>query len=106
MEIHGYTLPYRKLVHANPKTRGRSASSSTYAAAGSQTDALGPGRTTTRWKVRPRTRSPIRSNLVTGEDLYLIAQQIDANGTVFFKAEVLPLVNLIWLAGSSLSAEH
>ena len=41
----------------------------------------------------------IRSNAVTGEDLYLIAQQIDANGTVFFKAEVLPLVNLIWLAG-------
>ena len=41
----------------------------------------------------------IRSNWVTGEDLYLIAQQIDRNGTVYFKAEVLPLVNLIWLAG-------
>jgi cytochrome c biogenesis factor len=29
----------------------------------------------------------------------VIADQIDADGTVFFKVFVKPLVNLIWLAG-------
>ncbi|HSC93198.1 MAG TPA: heme lyase CcmF/NrfE family subunit [Gaiellaceae bacterium] len=41
----------------------------------------------------------IRSDLVTGEDLFVIADQIDADGTVYFKVFVKPLVNLIWLAG-------
>jgi cytochrome c-type biogenesis protein CcmF len=41
----------------------------------------------------------IRSDLLTGEDLFVIADQIDADGTVYFKVFVKPLVNLIWLAG-------
>jgi cytochrome c-type biogenesis protein CcmF len=32
-------------------------------------------------------------------DLYLIADQIDPNGTLYLKALVKPLVNLIWAAG-------
>jgi len=42
----------------------------------------------------------IRSDLVTGEDLLLIAEQVNPDGTVHFRALVLPLVNLIWLAGA------
>ena len=41
----------------------------------------------------------IRSDLLTGEDLFVIADQIDADGTVYFKVFVKPLVNLVWLAG-------
>ena len=41
----------------------------------------------------------IRSDLVTGEDLFLIAEQLDPDGTVYFRAFVKPLVNVIWLAG-------
>jgi cytochrome c-type biogenesis protein CcmF len=41
----------------------------------------------------------IRSDLLTGEDLFVIADQIDADGSVFVRALVKPLVNLIWLAG-------
>jgi cytochrome c-type biogenesis protein CcmF len=41
----------------------------------------------------------IRSDLLTGEDLFVIADQIEADGTVYFKVFVKPLVNLIWLAG-------
>ena len=41
----------------------------------------------------------IRSDLVTGEDLFVIAEQINADGTVYFRIFVKPLVNLIWLAG-------
>ena len=41
----------------------------------------------------------IRSDLLTGEDLFVIADQIDPDGTVYFKVFVKPLVNLVWLAG-------
>ncbi|HWQ23362.1 MAG TPA: cytochrome c-type biogenesis CcmF C-terminal domain-containing protein [Gaiellaceae bacterium] len=41
----------------------------------------------------------IRSDRLTGEDLFVIAEQIDPDGTVSFRVFVKPLVNLIWLAG-------
>ena len=41
----------------------------------------------------------IRSDLLTGEDLFVIAEQVNADGTVYIRAFVKPLVNLIWLAG-------
>jgi cytochrome c-type biogenesis protein CcmF len=41
----------------------------------------------------------IRSDLTTGEDLFVIAEQVREDGTVFFRVFVKPLVNLIWLAG-------
>jgi cytochrome c-type biogenesis protein CcmF len=41
----------------------------------------------------------IRHNLLTGGDLYLIADQVNADGSVDLKALDKPLVNLIWLAG-------
>jgi cytochrome c-type biogenesis protein CcmF len=41
----------------------------------------------------------IRSDKLTGEDLFVIAEQIDPDGTIYFRVFVKPLVNLIWLAG-------
>ena len=41
----------------------------------------------------------IHTNYLTGEDIFVIAEQIDKNGTVYFRAFVKPLVNLIWLSG-------
>ena len=41
----------------------------------------------------------IRSDPLTGEDLFVIAEQIDADGSVYFRVFVKPLVNLIWVAG-------
>jgi cytochrome c-type biogenesis protein CcmF len=42
----------------------------------------------------------IRSDWRTGEDLFVIADEIGADGTVLFEVHVSPLVNLIWLAGA------
>ena len=39
------------------------------------------------------------TNYLTGEDLFVIAEQINSNRTVYFRVFVKPLVNLIWLAG-------
>ncbi|MBM2821456.1 MAG: cytochrome C-type biosis protein [Thermoleophilia bacterium] len=41
----------------------------------------------------------IRSDKLTGEDLFVIAEQIEPDGSVYFRVFVKPLVNLIWLAG-------
>ncbi len=41
----------------------------------------------------------IRSDLLTGEDLFVIAEQVRDDGSVVFRVFVKPLVNLIWLAG-------
>jgi cytochrome c-type biogenesis protein CcmF len=41
----------------------------------------------------------IRSDWLTGEDLFLITEQVNGNGTIDFKAIINPLVNMIWLAG-------
>jgi cytochrome c-type biogenesis protein CcmF len=41
----------------------------------------------------------IRHNPLTGGDLYLIADQVNADGSIDLKALDKPLVNLIWLAG-------
>ncbi len=41
----------------------------------------------------------IRSDLLRGEDLFVIADQFNSDGSVYLKVLVNPLVNLIWLAG-------
>jgi cytochrome c-type biogenesis protein CcmF len=41
----------------------------------------------------------IRTDWRRAEDLFVIAQQFDRNGTVYVKVLVNPLVDLIWLAG-------
>jgi cytochrome c-type biogenesis protein CcmF len=41
----------------------------------------------------------IRHDLLTGGDLVLIADQVNADGSIDLKALQKPLVNLIWLAG-------
>jgi cytochrome c-type biogenesis protein CcmF len=41
----------------------------------------------------------IRSDWLRGEDLFVIADQFNPDGSVYLKVLVNPLVNLIWLAG-------
>ena len=41
----------------------------------------------------------IRTDWLRGEDLFVIADQFNADGSVYLKVLVNPLVNLIWLAG-------
>jgi cytochrome c-type biogenesis protein CcmF len=54
-----------------------------------------------RYPVEQQTSNEvgIRSDLLTGEDLFVIADQVYAGGAVQFRIFVKPLVNLIWLAG-------
>jgi cytochrome c-type biogenesis protein CcmF len=99
MEIRGYTLTYRRLVEHQAENAREIRALVDVRRGDSSEGTLSAGKNNYPVERQTSNEVAIRSNAVTGEDLYLIAQQIDANGTVFFKAEVLPLVNLIWLAG-------
>jgi cytochrome c-type biogenesis protein CcmF len=99
MQVRGYTLTYRRLVERQSENAREIRALVDVRRGGSSEGTLSAGKNTYPVEQQTSNEVAIRSNLVTGEDLYLIAQQIDADGTVFFKAEVLPLVNLLWLAG-------
>jgi cytochrome c-type biogenesis protein CcmF len=45
------------------------------------------------------TEADVRSDWLTGEDLFLAADRINADGSIYLQAYVKPLVNLIWLGG-------
>jgi len=97
LDVGSYTLTYRK------RTEVRRANVDEVRAVldvrrGS--DALGTIRAGKNAYVSgPSTEVGIRSNYLTGEDLYVIAQNFDDDGTVQFRVFVKPLVNLIWFAG-------
>ena len=99
MEIRGYTLTYRKLVQRQSENAREVRALVDVRRGRSRDGTLSAGQNHYPVEGQTSREVAIRSDLVTGEDLYLIAQQIDSDGTVFFKAETLPLVNLIWLAG-------
>jgi cytochrome c-type biogenesis protein CcmF len=45
------------------------------------------------------TEVAIRTNWLRAEDLYVVTEQINPDGSVFVTAYVKPLVNLLWLGG-------
>jgi cytochrome c-type biogenesis protein CcmF len=59
---------------------------------------LHPGKNNYFAEQQVSNEAAIRSDKLSGEDLFLIAEQITPNA-VFLKALVKPLVNLIWIAG-------
>jgi cytochrome c-type biogenesis protein CcmF len=60
---------------------------------------LRPGKNRYFAEQQVSNEAAIRSDRLNGEDLFLIADQIDPDGTLFLRALVKPLVNLIWIAG-------
>ena len=41
----------------------------------------------------------LKTDYLTGEDLFVIAEQINADGSIYVRVFVKPLVNLLWLSG-------
>src|SRR5215208_4046039 len=99
MKVRGYTLTYRRLEERRGPNDRELRAIVDVRRGGHSDGTLSAGKN--EYPVEQQTSSEvaIRSNWLNGEDLYLIAQQIDKDRAVYFKAEVLPLVNLIWLAG-------
>jgi cytochrome c-type biogenesis protein CcmF len=66
---------------------------------GERLGTMRPGKNSYLAEQQVSNESAIRSDRLNGEDLFLIAEQLEPGGPVFLKALVKPLVNLIWLAG-------
>jgi cytochrome c-type biogenesis protein CcmF len=97
MTVAGYTLTYRGL-----QTTPTANATELRAAL----DVSGRGRGTIRSGINRYGGSlgdsrevGIRTSWLRAEDLYVIADQINRDGSVYFKVLVKPLVNLIWVAG-------
>jgi cytochrome c-type biogenesis protein CcmF len=99
MTVRDYTLTYRGT------TRERGANAIETRAAvdvvrdGERLGTLRPGKNAYLAEQQVSNEAAIRSDRVNGEDLFLIAEQLQPGGAVFLKVLVKPLVNLIWLAG-------
>jgi cytochrome c-type biogenesis protein CcmF len=94
-----YALTYRDLARRQAPNATETRATLAVERGGRDLGTLEAGKN--RYPVERQTSNEvaIRSDLVTGEDLFVIADQIDPDGTVYFKVFVKPLINLIWLAG-------
>jgi cytochrome c-type biogenesis protein CcmF len=98
MTLGDYTLTYRGA------TRERAANAMELRAVvdvernGKRLGTMRPGKNQYFAEQQVSNEAAIRSDRLSGEDLFLIAEQIRTDG-VFLKVLVKPLVNLIWVAG-------
>ena len=99
MSIGHYGLTYNKLV------RRQGANDTEFRAVlgvrkdGNRIGTLESGKNSYPAEQQTSNEVGIRTDYLTGEDLFVITDQINPNGTIAFKVLVKPLVNLIWLAG-------
>jgi cytochrome c-type biogenesis protein CcmF len=99
LQVGGYTLTYERLVE-------RDTSNATEVraelAVRRGTDELAPleaGKNAYSVEQQVSNEVGIRTDYLRAEDLFVIAEQVNDDGSVYFRVFVKPLVNLIWLAG-------
>jgi cytochrome c-type biogenesis protein CcmF len=99
MSIGDYHLAYQRLTqHQGPNAleiRARLGVSR----GGKDLGTLAAGKNAYAVEQQVSNEVGIRSDWLRLEDLFVIADQIDPNGTVYFRVFVKPLVNLIWISG-------
>jgi cytochrome c-type biogenesis protein CcmF len=98
MHIAGYTLTYRRIVHPfNPNAFETRA---VIDVSGRYRGTVLSGDNQYRNPPEPSREVGIKTDWLRGEDLYVIADDVNTKtGVIFVKVLVKPLVNLIWVAG-------
>jgi len=99
MRIGDYTLVYRKLDERETSNATQIRATLDVRRGERDLGSLEAGKNAYTIEQQVSNEVGIRSDKLTGEDLFVIAEQIDPDGTVYFRVFVKPLVNLIWLAG-------
>jgi len=99
MEIGDYRLQYRALDERIAANATEIRAELAVTRGGRDLGTLEAGKNAYTIEEQVSNEVGIRSDLLTGEDLFVIAEQIDPDGAVYFRVFVKPLVNLIWLAG-------
>jgi cytochrome c-type biogenesis protein CcmF len=99
MRVAGYTLVYRNLTQAQSQNAIERRAHVDLYRGGHRIAAIAPGKNVYPVEQQVSNEVSIKTQWLTGTDVYTIADQIDADGSVFLKVLVKPLVNLIWIAG-------
>src|SRR6266508_3558216 len=99
MHVGSYTLVYRsagttRVANAN-ETRARV----DVVRGGERVATVFPGKNQYFAERQVSNEMAIHTDWLRAEDVDVIADQINANGTIYFKALVKPLVNFLWIAG-------
>jgi cytochrome c-type biogenesis protein CcmF len=100
VKIRDYTLVYRGLASTRSENAVETRATIDVYRGGDRIAVMHPGKNSYPVEQQVSNEVAIRSDWLTGSDLFLITEQINTNGTIDFKAIVNPLVNLIWLAGA------
>jgi cytochrome c-type biogenesis protein CcmF len=99
MTVRDYTLTYRGTTQERGPNAVELRALVDVERDGERLGTMRPGKNSYLAEQQVSNESAIRSDRLNGEDLFLIAEQLQPGGPVFLKALVKPLVNLIWLAG-------
>jgi cytochrome c-type biogenesis protein CcmF len=99
LNVRDYTLVYRGLRSTRSQNAIEERATIDVYRGGNRIAVMHPGKNDYPVEQQLSNEVAIRTDWLTGEDLFLITEQINPNGTIDFKAIINPLVNLIWLAG-------
>jgi cytochrome c-type biogenesis protein CcmF len=99
MAIGSYQLRYRELVKREGPNATEFRARLDVSRDGKALGAISAGKNSYRAEEQVSNEVGIRSDRLTGEDLFVIADDINPDKSVVFKVLVKPLVNLIWLSG-------
>jgi cytochrome c-type biogenesis protein CcmF len=98
MDVGAYTLTYRGATQERGANAMELRALVDVERAGDHLGTMRPGKNSYFAEQQVSNEAAIRSDRRSGEDLFLIAEQIGRD-QVFLKVLVKPLVNLIWIAG-------
>jgi cytochrome c-type biogenesis protein CcmF len=99
LKVRNYTLTYRGLTSKQSQNATETRATIDVDRGGDRIATMHPGKNSYPVEQQVSNEVAIRSDWLTGEDLFLITEQVNKNGTIDFKAIINPLVNLIWLSG-------
>ncbi len=99
LSVGGYDLRYRGIEESRGANAQEIRALVDVSRNGESLGTLRPGKNRYFAEQQVSNEAAIRSDRLNGEDLFLIADQIDPDGTLFLRALVKPLVNVIWIAG-------
>jgi cytochrome c-type biogenesis protein CcmF len=99
LTVRDYTLVYRGLNSTRSENAVEIRAAIDVYRGGRRIATMHPGKNSYPVEQQVSNEVSIRSDWLTGEDLFLITEQVNRNGTIDFKAIINPLVDLIWAAG-------
>ena len=99
MEAAGYTLTYRSLTRETRENHIADRAAVELRRGGELVGTVYPGKNRYFAEEQVSNEMAIHRDWLRAEDVDVIADQLNADGSIFFKVFVKPLVNLIWLAG-------